>query len=363
MSIDTLTRVKIAGFKSIKSCDVELGKTNVLIGANGVGKTNFISAFSFLQAILSKNLQISVARAGVSTLLFDGRKTTDEISLEFDFGQNGYGVCLVPTDDNSLLIRKEYLTYDGSWRNESNISRAVRESQWDSGVGNGIDLYALPVLKRQSWRVYHFHDTSRGSRVKQEQLLAYNTALAGDASNLAAFLYMLKGAYPQNYRRIVEAIRLAAPFFSDFVLIPSAGNGEYISLRWRQVGCEDVFGPSQFSDGTLRFACLATLFLQPTELQPATIIVDEPELGLHPYAIGLLAEMIRALPRGRQSIVSTQSVELLNEFDVGDVLVADRDEGGSRFSRVDGESLRDWVDDYSLGELWKMNLIGGRPRR
>ena len=182
-----------------------------------------------------------------------------------------------------------------------------------------------------------------------------------DASNLAAFLYRLKNNFEKNYEEIIRTIQLIAPYFSDFILEPQEGNPEQIVLKWQQKGCEDVFNASQLSDGTLRFICLATLLLQPHELQPATIIVDEPELGLHPYAITIFAEMVKQLSNEKQIIISTQSVEMLNEFEVDDVIVVDCGEDGSEFKRLDAESLEAWLeDDYALGDLWKKNILGGR---
>lgn len=165
----------------------------------------------------------------------------------------------------------------------------------------------------------------------------------------------------KNYEEIVRTIQLIAPYFLDFVLEPQEGNEEQIVLKWRQKDCEDIFNASQLSDGTLRFICLATLLLQPHELQPATIIVDEPELGLHPYAITIFAEMVRQLSDEKQIIISTQSVEMLNEFDVEDVIVVDRDEDGSEFKRLDEKELEVWLEeDYALGDLWKKNVLGGK---
>ena len=170
--------------------------------------------------------------------------------------------------------------------------------------------------------------------------------------------------YTKNYEEIIKTIQLIAPYFLDFVLKPQEGNEEQIILKWQQKGCEDIFNASQLSDGTLRFICLATLLLQPHELQPATIIVDEPELGLHPYAITIFAEMVRELSAEKQIIISTQSVELLNEFDVEDVVVVDRGENGSEFRRLDAEALEIWLkEDYALGDLWKKNILGGRLSR
>lgn len=358
---DQLSRISISGFKSIKKCDIEFGKVNVLIGSNGAGKSNFISAFALLQNILLQNLQVSVAQSGMNSLFYNGRKVTEEITFEVFFGNNSYGFVLIPTDDNRLIFKKEYFGYHDSWENESNVSRGSAESHWKTGAGNNLDQYVIPILEKQNWRVYHFQDTSRSAKVKQEHNISNNKVLMNDAGNLAAFLYRLKGNFKKNYEEIIHTIRLIAPYFSDFVLEPKEGNKEQIVLKWQQKDCEDVFNASQLSDGTLRFICLTTLLLQPHELQPATIIVDEPELGLHPYAITIFAEMVRQLSYEKQIIISTQSVEMLNEFDVEDIIVVDRGENGSEFKRLKEEELEVWMEeDYALGDLWKKNILGGR---
>lgn len=358
---DQLSRMTIEGYKSIKKCDISFGKINVLIGSNGAGKSNFISAFSLLQSILSKNLQVSVAQSGINTFLYMGRKITEEIAFEVYFGHNSYGFKLIPTDDNRLIFQKEFFGYHGNWDNESNVARGNSEAMWDIGAHNQIDQYVIPILKKQNWRVYHFHDTGRSAKVKQEHNISNNRVLLFDAANLAAFLYRLKGNYKKNYDEIVKTIQLIAPYFSDFILEPQEGNEEQIILKWQQKGCEDIFNASQLSDGTLRFICLTTLLLQPHNLQPATIIVDEPELGLHPYATTIFAEMVKQLSDEKQIIISTQSVELLNEFCVEDVIVVDRRKNGSEFKRLNEKDLEVWLEeDYALGDLWKKNILGGR---
>ena len=203
---DQLSRMTISGYKSIKTCDISFGKINVLIGSNGAGKSNFISAFSLLQNILSKNLQVTVAQSGVNALLYKGRKETDEIAFEVYFGENSYGFNLIPTDDNRLIFRKEFFGYHGRWDNESNVARGNTEAMWDTGAHNQIDLYVIPILKNQNWRVYHFHDTGRSAKVKQEHNISNNRVLLYDAANLAAFLYRLKGNYKKNYDEIVQTI-------------------------------------------------------------------------------------------------------------------------------------------------------------
>lgn len=353
-----LSRIKLSGYKSIKKCDLKLSSINVLIGSNGAGKSNFISAFSLLQNILNKNLQLAVQQSGVNSLFYNGRKETEEITFEAYFNNNSYGFSLIPTDDNRIIFKNEFYGYNGT---HCYVATAHDESKWEQGVGNMIDHYVPTILKKKNWRVYHFHDTSRTAKVKQEHNISNNKALMFDASNLAAFLYRLKNNFEKSYNEIVETIRLIAPYFDDFMLEPQEGNEEQIVLKWHQKGCEDVFNASQLSDGTLRFICLTTLLLQPEELQPATIIVDEPELGLHPYAITMFAEMVKQIANKKQIIISTQSVELLNEFDVEDVVVVNKDDdGSSTFNRLKEDELEIWLDDYSLGDLWQKNILGGR---
>lgn len=361
LSRGQLSKIRIRGFKSIKECEVKFSKINVLIGSNGAGKSNFISAFALLQNILLKNLQLTAAQSGINSLFFNGRKTTEEIEFEVFFGNNSYGFILVPTEDNRLIFKKEYFGYYGTFDTQSYVSSGHSESMWETGTGNRLQEYVVPILEKQNWRVYHFHDTGKSAKIKQEHNISNNKALLFDASNLGAFLYRLKNYYINSYDEIVKTIRLIAPYFDNFELEPNEGNNELIIFRWKQIGCEDIFNASQLSDGTLRFICLATLLLQPHELQPETIIVDEPELGLHPYAITIFSEMVRQLSDEKQIIISTQSVELLNEFDVEDIIVVDRDEAGSIFKRLSEEELKEWVEhDYALGDLWKKNVLGGR---
>ena len=163
------------------------------------------------------------------------------------------------------------------------------------------------------------------------------------------------------YKRIIRYIRMALPQFFDFVLEPD-GNGN-LSLNWRQEGAEEMFGPHQFSDGALRFVALTTLLLQPVRTAPMTIILDEPEIGLHPYAVSMLAKEIRMASRTSQIIVSTQSPLLLNEFSCEDVITAEYDQVNQRsvLRRHKEEDLREWLEDYTLGELWEKNVLGGLP--
>ncbi len=190
-----------------------------------------------------------------------------------------------------------------------------------------------------------------------------SSLFAADAANLAAFLWHLREGHTYEYRAIVETVRLVAPFFGDFVLEPQPRQPDHLMLEWRERGADFIFGPDALSDGTLRFICLATLFLQPEAYLPATMIIDEPELGLHPYAITLLAELVQKVATKRQVILATQSVTLVNQFAPEDILVVDRHEGGFTVRRLERDAIEYWLTGYALGERWEQNVLGGRPRR
>ena len=355
-----LSRFELTGFKSIKECMLDLGALNILVGCNGAGKSNFIRFFSMIQQLLENNLQLYVSRqGGPDALLHFGRKKTKELKAHLYFGNNGYWCTLEPTHDNRLMFAEE-----ANWWNMSGprfLGSGHFETNIESGTGTHIDSYVLPAMKQ--WRVYHFHDTGETATVKQTQALNDNIYLRPDASNLAAFLYLLQKKHKNKYEQIVKTIRLVAPFFGDFFLRPSPLNETMIELEWREKGEDTPFKANHLSDGTLRFICLATVLLQPSELQPSTILIDEPELGLHPYAIQVLAALMRSTAKKKQLVVSTQSVELLNEFDPEDIVIVDRKDNSSFLRRLNPKELTSWLEEYTLGELWQKNILGGRPAR
>ncbi len=359
MKLDKLT---IRGYKSIKELkDFELRNLNVLIGANGAGKSNLLSLFRLLNAIAEGNLQVYIQKqGGPDALLFGGRKRTAQLDALFYFGDNGYWIRLAATADNRLIFEREETLFKGKMNQVSYPPLAGYPEAWLLNNLTPESQSVRPPLQR--WRLYHFQDASDAAAVKQPHPSNDNLRLKPDAANLAAFLASLRAGFPSEYRRIVETIRLAAPFFGDFVIrdpLPPT-----VELEWTERGDPDTpYRAHVLSDGTLRFICLTTLLLQPLALRPDTILIDEPELGLHPYAINLLAEMLKQASADKQVIVSTQSVELLNNFTPEDVIVADREDGASVFKRLDADELKDWLEDYTLGELWKKNILGGRPTR
>jgi len=355
--------LSVAGYKSIRKLrNFELGNLNVLIGANGAGKSNFISLFRLLSEMHEERLQLFVqTQGGPDALLHFGRETTDRLHAEFYFDLNGYKFDLVPTTDNRLVFESELSWFKGKLYPGS-PSAVLGTGHTESKLKTATDGYSPYVRESVSnWRVYHFHDTSDKARVKQKHSINDNLRLKPDASNLAAYLRMLHEHHEASYQRIVSTIRLVAPFFDSFV--HREDNSEFIELEWTQRGNPDTpFKAHMLSDGTLRFICLAALLLQPISLLPDTILIDEPELGLHPYAITVLVDIFKQVAEQRQLIVSTQSVELVNELLPEDVIVVDQEEyGASIFHRFTEDELAGWLEQYAMGELWKRNILGGRP--
>jgi len=362
--LDYLT---VKGFRSIKSIEkLELRPINVLVGANGSGKSNFVGVFAFLRVLRQGQLVAYTDGAGgAEKILHFGSKATGEIELEISFhdGINGYRVSLSPTAEDRFYVHDERCWF---WRKSQHL-HPYHESLAGSGKEAGISEPQNRVTgwvqsRLNSWRLYHFHDTSNTSSMRKTADVDDNRFLRADASNLAAYLYLLQQAHQPEYQLIRKAVQRVAPFFDDFHLEPLRGNSNKVKLEWIHKSSDAYFDASSLSDGTLRFICLSTLFLQPLPYRPSAIIVDEPELGLHPYATTMLANLIKAASTDTQIIVSTQSALLLDHFQPEDVLVADLEEGATTLKRLQSENLAVWLEEYSLGQLWEKNQFGGRPR-
>jgi len=370
MSSNALDYITVSGFKSIASIEkLQLKPVNVLIGSNGSGKSNFIGVFAFLHAIREGRLRDYVIEAGgAEKVLHFGSKTTKEIHihLSFEDERNQYELRLSPTPDDGLYPSSE-MTY--FWGDKKLYSKPYdqhlppRDQGREGGISNP-NLQKIPgwVRKRLGgWRLYHVHDTSASSPMRKTAKVDDNDFLRPDASNLPSFLYYLSEKHEASYSLIRRTTQRVTPFFDDFRLKPLKLKPDDIKLEWKHRNSDQYFDASSLSDGTLRFIALATLFLQPKEYLPSVILVDEPELGFHPYAIGMLASLIRHASKDAQVIVSTQSSLLLDHFDPEDVLVANRVGSATQIARLERAQLSDWLEDYSLGQLWEKNEFAGRP--
>lgn len=359
-----LDHLLVEGFKSIRKLDLKLGPLNVMIGANGAGKSNLISLFQLINRIIDRKVQVYIPQSGgPDSLLHFGRKHTNRIYLKLDFDQNSYELSLIPTRENTLVFNEEWCSFIGPGYNKPyvlDLGSGHKESNLQAEAIKTPGKIAAYVLEKiKSWKIYHFHDTGESARVKGTGNINDNMRLNPDASNLAAFLYFLQEKYNQHYQNIVDTIRLAAPFFDDFILRPSPFNRELIQLEWREKESDAYFNAHSLSDGTLRFICLAVLLLQPD--LPSTILLDEPELGLHPYAISLLSNMLQSAATRTQVIVATQSVTLVNQFTAEDIIVVERENKQSIFRHLDSKIIENWMEEYSIGDLWEKNILGGRP--
>lgn len=349
--------IEISGYKSIRAERIDLKPINLLIGANGSGKSNFISFFEFLNRLYERNLSEYIALSGgENKLLHMGQKVTDSIMFkaEFDNGNNGYSAQLKLGADGFIFTDERLIYRSDKGIDISNYDNEARLKTTD----NYRAEYIIKYLNR--FRKYHFHDTSNKSpfttlsHIDNDSYYLYN-----NGANLAAYLYDIKENEKITYNRIIKTIQSIAPYFSDFIFLPN--NESYLRLQWKDKFSENIYGATDLSDGTIRFIALAVLFLQPD--LPDTIIIDEPELGLHPAAIAKLAGMIKSVAsKGCQVIIATQSTDLIGHFDPDSIITVDQVNGCSKFSRLKETELQQWLEDYTIDDLWKRNIIStGQP--
>jgi predicted ATPase len=371
MSIES---IHIQNYKSIRdSGEIAIRPLNVLIGANGVGKSNFISFFKFLNMLFEMQLQNHIARKGrADGLMHFGRQSkflggSIIFRNDDDIISNRYRFKMEPDQANTLFFTEEYSDYNilaryGSGEISWNSKPINLGGSSETLLHKTFNSERTDYLKEffQSFKVFHFHDTSDSSKLKGFCNATDYDYLVEDGSNIPAFLYRMQETKPKHFKVLEYTIKSIAPFIDSLYLQPDAINSNQIELRWKEVGHDNLFNAYSLSDGTLRFICLCTLLLQPDP--PSTIIIDEPELGLHPFAISKLGAMISVASTKSQVIVSTQSVNLVNEFNAEDIIVVERKDEQTVFTRQSEEGLENWLQDYSLGELWEKNVLGGRPR-
>lgn len=364
-----LKEIKISGYKSLgtdtQPINLEMGNLNIIIGANGAGKSNFISFFQMLANMMTGALQIYVGKNGSSeSLLQFGSKRTKMISASLVFQNdnftNTYEFSLVKAVNDTLIFAEEAIS-DG--KNRFELSSGQKESFLLTDKASHASERAVRAIL-SGCKTFQFHDTSSEAHIRSATNIDNNRFLMSDGGNVAAYLYMLKKKHEQYYNRIVDHVRYVMPSFHDFFLEPQILNPQWIKLQWIEKGNNEyVFGPEHFSDGALRFIALATLFLQPPELLPQVVFVDEPELGLHPQAIDVLASMVQMATKHTQVIMATQSPRLLDSFECKDIIVAekDRETGCTVLNRLDEDDVKAWLEDYSLSQVWEKNIIGGQP--
>ncbi len=369
-----LDKLSVQGFKSIRELkDFQFNDLNVIVGANGAGKSNLIELFRMLAAMAEKNFsKFVLAHNGADGFLFNGPKVTSVISAEFVFtshsdfpiGSNIYRFEATPTADGRKFLlseEREYVTTSprsyGPAAEESRL-RDEKDEKSADGNWNGVGYFVYESIS--NWMIYHFHDTSANTPMRRYEIIEDCQRLRSDASNIAPFLFHLKQDHWDSncYKEILNSVRLVIPFFDDFRLdVHKLGEANKVALSWQQKGSDFPMQPFHLSDGSIRFICLATALLQPSP--PSMIIIDEPELGLHPEAIGILSELIQDAAKRTQIVVATQSPLLLDQFAIEDVIVVNRRNGQSTFERLERADYDQWLKEYSVGQLWTKNVIQG----
>ena len=365
--------VRIHGFRSL--ADVELtglrGAT-VMIGANGSGKSNIIRFFEMVGwMVRARRLAEFVEKhGGADDQLYGGNRLTPrmeaEIALHAKRGRNDYRFALTHAHPDRFIFSDEAFRFNrfgearwqhvGSGHREAGIVEAA-QSSGAGGVNPTTAKFIVHLLCGCS--VYQFHDTSDTSSFKTRWDVEDNDSLRTHGGNLAAVLLRLEREDIRRFELICRHIGRMLPVFDRFQIDESYGK---VYLRWKATGSEKTFGAHLTSDGSLRFFALVTLLNLPPEMLPNVLLLDEPELGLHPAAVALIGGMIKALAGERQIIVATQSPLLVDAFDLGEVVVLDLHDGRTEARRLDADRYRSWLDEsFTPGELWQKNLLGGRP--
>lgn len=360
-----LASIEVSGFRSIESLTMDLSsQVTLLIGANGAGKSNLVDAFELLGYTVDSKLEAHAIRSGGFSQMLHrsaGQASADWVSIKVWGGwngpyRNGYRMQLVVGPDDTALLSETTYTqnerYSTPYEHPLGFGRETHLSA--NASAHPADRYLLNVLS--GCRVFHFDDTSADAPPLRRSDVNDSETLHRDARNLASVLFDVKEHHADRYERIRRSVRNVAPFFDDFVLREDNGS---VILRWSELGIDGAFSGGALSSGTLRFICLAVLLQQPRP--PATIVLDEPELGLHPSAIHQLADLMRTVGPSQRIVAATQSVTLLGQFSLDEIAVVERESGSTTVRRPDRESLKAWLADYSVGELWEMNLLGGRP--
>ena len=361
-SLESLT---VRGFLSIRDQTLNLARLNVLIGANGSGKSNLFQVFHLLRHIVSGRLQpYTGIKGGASRLLYQGTRPATALEIELtvrdDHRVGGYSLRLIPADDDTLVFDQETVTCHNTRESCTPVENPLGSGHTESRLEEADSRFSRWLQSELDRSLIHrFHNTGPTSRIRQPSSIANNQDLQHDGGNLGAFLYFLERNHPRCFKRIERAVHHIAPFFERFVLQPARLNPDIIQLEWKEIHHDGLFSAAALPDGLLRFVCLTTVLNQPKP--PPLLILDEPEPGLHPAAVVYWAELLRERSQQCQILAATQSVNLINQLEPGDVWVVDRYDGESSFKHLAGESLEPWLESYAVGDLWEKNVIGGRP--
>ena len=367
--LERIESLHIKGFRSLADVKLDdIPNPMVLLGANGAGKSNVLRFFEMLREMYQHRLsRFVVHRGGADDQLFGGEKETQQIQASVRFhtglGVNDLSFTLSGDGRDRLDMENEefhFKPHDGGGGYDYGPGRTAPESGFcevtHSPNGDPRAKAAIHFLRDCS--LYQFHDTSSHAPIKKRWDAEDSYRLLEHGGNLGPVLLRLRQHHLSRYELICRRIRQVLPEFDDFQLEREYGK---TILRWRGETTGQTLGAHLTSDGSLRCFCLLTLLSLPDEVLPRIILLDEPELGLHPFATSLISSLVKSLSHRRQVIVATQSPHFVDAFGLNEVVVLEMRDGKTETKRVSEEDFSEWLDDHSTGQLWWSHLLGGYP--
>jgi predicted ATPase len=380
------SQLEVGGYRRLRQVEMQLAPLNVLIGANGVGKSSILEVVDLLAASADGSLENSISEAGgISSLLtLDDRTDALRFSLEMpsaDPAPIKYEVR-ISREGVGYAIRREALTQQqqpdqpipfkfidatgAQVHYHDPAQRRLVRPNWEykateTALSQVPKMYQTPEKFRQllasSSALYHTLDVSFRAPVRLPQPLQPANTPGSDGADLLPCLYTMRETDRDRYEAVEDALRAAFPTFERLDLPPAAAGR--LTLAWRDKNFTQPIYPHQLSEGTLRFLWLATLLQSPG--LPVVTLIDEPEVSLHPEMLRLLADLMREASSRSQLIVATHSDRFVRFLQPEELVVCNLAEDGGMFVRRASDlDLDGWLADYALDELWSIGRLGGR---
>ncbi|RJO74559.1 MAG: hypothetical protein C4523_00485 [Myxococcales bacterium] len=382
-----VNRLTIRNYRVLKDVALDLGSLNVFIGPNGSGKTTLLEVFGLLARGVRKQLKDSISnQGGLLGLRSVGGKPNDPLSIELSVGAYNYAIELKTLgqgyviDRELLTVKKKILldrTATKALYRKGNKLVGAQKDQKKAGAAKGTEgfdeaellLAQVPTWNEKELDEFRFLIGSFAefitfyagfaANVRLPQILEPGWLMPGiDGSKLVPALNNIKSSYPDAYQRIFETLQVAFPDLKDLTF-PPVSFGQAL-LRWWENN-ERGFFHSQLSEGTLRFLCLVTMLLSPA--LPPLVVIDEPEVSMHPEMLMILAGLLKEASLRSQILVATHSERLIRWLEPKHVVICNKEDGFARLVRADSAelNLKDWLQKYTLDQLWLMGELGGRP--
>jgi predicted ATPase len=354
-----LERIKIEGYRSLKSVEWKPSALNVLIGANASGKSNFLQALELLPAAAEGRLERKVLDSGgIAPMLWNGQAS--KIRLLPEFGEAHYSLVLhrvaktgaFEVTEEKLVDRDDQVILDRTW---SDLAEAVKRSDTILASRLDRDEHTAPLAVQQAladWSIYQDLRTDQQAPVRESAVTGYAKRLERDGQNLIPVLHTLYTG-DRGFEEDVDRV-LAVAFPGEyeklsFQAVPERGRIT-MAVRWKRGSWQPT--AADLSDGTLRFLMLVAILISPDP--PPLLAIDEPETGLHPNMLCLVAELAQQAATKSQVVLSTHSPEFLDAFGQDDLpatTVFQWEGDRTELRTIYGDELRKWVEDYSLGRF------------